>query len=322
MGRNSSNLGYQITSAVTACTAEGQSKRAYRNAHNGQTDYKVFGLTYKNDLCQTGKEMARFIHERFPDVKMVRDIRPYMVQEYLDYKAETAGSRATVEKVYSHVRKIDAVICHKYKAGGFSRLLHMPEMEQTYKVRNRVASEEEYRRLKDSLSGSASGAVRSVVLSHAVGLRIEETAGVKMERFSPVGGRWGYGTFAVLKGDGSKGNRERVIDIPDAERLEEIREIVQGLQPGQLIVSKSDGSAYDKKSLTRTISRHMDKLGFGVEWKQNKNHAIRKEFAQNCYDVCRRSGMSKQEALAYVNVQLGHSGNRSDLSETYVAMQW
>ena len=97
MGRNSSNLGYQITSAISACTAEGQSKRAYKNAHNGQTDYKIFGLTYKNDLCQTGKEMARFIHERYPDVKMVREIRPHMVQEYLDSKTETAGSRATVE---------------------------------------------------------------------------------------------------------------------------------------------------------------------------------------------------------------------------------
>lgn len=322
MGRNSSNLGYQITSAISACTAEGQSKRAYKNAHNGQTDYKIFGLTYKNDLCQTGKEMARFIHERYPDVKMVREIRPHMVQEYLDSKTETAGSRATVEKIFSHVRKIDAVLCHKYRTAPYGQGIRMPDMEQTEKVRSQVMSEEKYQDLKNSLSGSASGAVRSVILSHACGLRLEETAGVKMERFRETGGRWGYGTFAVLKGDGSKGNRERVIDIPDAGRLAEIKELVQGLQPGQFIVSKKDGSAYDKKSLTRTISRHMDRLGFSDDWKGNKNHALRKEFAQTCYDVCRRSGMSKQESLAYVNVQLGHSGNRSDLSETYVAMQW
>lgn len=324
MGRNTSNLGYQITSAISSCTEEGQSKRAYKNSHNGQTDYKIFGFTYKNDLCQTGKEMAKFIRENYPDVKFARDIKAYMVQGFLDHKAETVGSKATLEKIYAHVRKIDAVLCHKYKTFSYADSIKMPDMEQQtpYKMKDRVMSENEYQQLKDSLSGSASQAVRSVVLSHAVGLRVEETAGVRMERFNEKGGRWGYGTFSVLKGDGSKGNRERIIDIPDATRQKEIKELVRDLQPGQLIVSKPDGSAYDKKSLTRTISRHMDKLGFGEEWKGNKNHALRKDFAQVCYDVARRSGMSKQEALGYANTQLGHSENRSDLSSVYVGIQW
>lgn len=322
MGRHSSSLSYQITSAISACTAEGQSKRAYKNAHDGQTGHKIFGLTYKNDLCQTGKELGKFVHERYPGIRLARDMRPFMVQEYLDSKAGDVGSRHTMEKIFSHVRKIDAVLCHQYRSYGFSHSIHMPEVDQTEKIRSRVMSEEKYQTLKDSLLKSSSGAVRSVVLSHAVGLRLEETAGVKMERFSPVGGRWGYGVFVILKGDGSKGNRERMIDIPDAERLAEIREIVSGLQPGQLIVSKSDGSPYDKKSLTRTIARHMDRLGFGDEWKYNRNHSLRKEFAQSCYDVCRRSGMSKKYALEYVNLQLGHSESRSDLSDTYVEVQW
>lgn len=190
------------------------------------------------------------------------------------------------------------------------------------KMKSRVMAEDDYKRLTDSLRGSRSRAGASVVLSYRAGLRIEETCGVRFERFSDTGGKWGYGAVTVLRGDGSKGNRPRTIDIPTKEARDDIRQIVQGLQPGQLIVAKKDGSAYDKRSVTRTIARHMDKLEFSDEWKQNKNHAMRKSFAQDCYDVARRSGMSKRDALAYVNRQLGHSENRSDLSDTYIGVQW
>lgn len=324
MGRNSSNLAYQLTSAISSCTYEGQSKRDYKQSHNGDTGYRVFGLTYKSDLCETAKEFGRFVHIKHPDVRLVRDIKPQMVQEYLDYKGRNCHSVATVEKIYSHLRKIDLIIQHKYKSDGFSDRIAMPEMsaEAGEKVRDKVMSDDDYKKLAESLSASPSGAGRSVVLSRYAGLRLEETASVKMERFSPVGGRWGYGFFEIKKGDGSKGNRPRHIDIISAEGRDALKEAVKDRQAGQLIVSKPDGSAYDKDSITRTISRHMARLGLADEYKQNKNHSLRKSFAQESYDVARRSGLSKRESLAYANEQLGHSGNRTDLSAVYVKFQW
>ena len=59
-----------------------------------------------------------------------------------------------------------------------------------------------------------------------------------------------------------------------------------------------------------------------MEYRQNKNHSLRKRYAQESYDVARRSGMTRQEALEYVNQQLGHSGNRRDLANVYVEDQW
>ena len=324
MGRTASSLGYQMTSAISACTYEGHSKRDYKQTHCGETGYRVFGLTYKSDLCETAKDLGRFVHERHPDVRLVRDIKPHMIQEYLDYKGQTCHSVHTVEKIYSHIRKIDLIVQHKYKSAGFSDRIAMPEMsaDAGEKIRDKVMSENDFKKLLESLSASASGASRSAVLSWYAGLRLEETVSVRVERWTPVGGRWGYGYLEIKKGDGAKGNRPRHIDIVSSEGRNAIQEAVKDRQLGQYIVCKADGSPYQKKSITRTIDRHMTRINLANEYKQNKNHAMRKAFAQQCYDVARRSGMSKAEALAYVNQQLGHSGNRTDLSKIYVAFQW
>lgn len=320
MGRKNSNLGYQLTSAISACTYDGHSKRSYRQSHGGDTGYRIFGFTYKGDLCETAKELGKFIHYKYPDIRLVRDIKPYMVQEYMDYKSRTCNIR-TIEKIYSHIRKIDLVIQHKYKAKGYSDHIHMPDIQDSPKLRDKMITDADFDKLINSLSKSRSGAVKSAILSRYAGLRLEETNEIRMDRFSDKGGKWGYGTFDVLKGDGAKGNRIRHLDIATADGRDAIRGIVKGLQPGQLIVFKADGTKYDKKSITRTIERHMDKLGM-VEYKQNRNHAMRKAFAQECYDLCRRAGDSKPDALGYVNKQLGHGYDRKDIDEVYVLTQW
>lgn len=320
MGRKSKNMGYQFTAAITACTYDGKSKRAYKQKHNGETDWHVFGYSYKNDLCETGKNFASWIHSHFPDVKLARDVKPYMAQQYMEEKARSGLAKTTVEKLYVHLRKLDQIIAHRYGNGFQMDAVSMPDMEETKKVRDKVVGDVDYKHLADSLHRSRSDAYKSVVLSYCTGCRIEETVSLRMDRFTATGGRWGYGTLTILKGDGSKGNRPRVIDLISADDRKAVQEIVEGLQPGQLIVRKKDGSAYDKKSVTRTIARHMEKLG--MDYTGNRNHALRKRFSQRCYDLMRRKGVSRLEALGYVNRQLGHSENRKDLSDVYVAYQW
>ena len=320
MGKTTS-LSYQITSAVDSCTTSGESKRDYKQKHGGDTDWHVFGFEYKNELCQTGKDLGRFLHENYPDLKYIRDTTPEMVQKFVDHKSETCNNK-TLEKIYSNLHKLDKIIEHKYKDSIGTRYVSVPESKTGKEdIKTKIIGDADYKRLLESV-GEDSPAGRSLKLSHSCGLRLEETVCVKMDRFEPTGGRWGFGTLNILAGDGSKGNRPRIIDIPSSDARREVLEAVEGRQPGQLIVAKADGSQYEKKSITRTISRHMDKLEIGSEYKQNKNHSLRKAFAQACYDLCREKGMSKKDSLGYVNRQLGHSENRSDLSAVYVKYQW
>ena len=312
-----SNLGYQMTSAINACTRDGQSKRGFKQRHNGNTGAFVFGLTYKSDLCETAKEMAKFVHIKHPDVKLVKGITPDMVKDYIAFKRRNCSAN-TVNKIISHIRKIDAILQRIYRSPGFSA--DLAPVAASDPVRNKTISDPDFDRLIASLKSSRSDVWRSAILSRYAGLRLAETAGVKMERFDPTGGAWGFGTLELKKGDGSKGNRPRIIDIPTQEAREAIQSAVYGRQPGQLIVCKGNGQKYDTRSITRTLSRHIKRLG--MDYDQNRSHALRKAFAQSYYDTCRNAGMDRKNALAAVNEQLGHSGNRSDLSKTYVHNQW
>jgi integrase len=143
-----------------------------------------------------------------------------------------------------------------------------------------------------------------------------------MDRLQETGGRWGYGSFTILKGDGSKGGRPRTIDLVTPQAREAIKELIKDLQPGQLILQKRDGSKYQSSSITRQISRIAGKLDLSQDYKQNRNHALRKAFAQASYDHLRRTGVSKREALDYASKQLGHGANRTDLANAYISDQW
>lgn len=96
---------------------------------------------------------------------------------------------------------------------------------------------------------------------------------------------------------------------------------------------KGDGSPYKVDSVQRAITRTCVKLGIGQEWSQNKNHAVRKSYAQRAYDVVRKEtaeqGCSEQDsrrmAEDYVSDQLGHGVDRADrerLLDVYVGIRW
>lgn len=176
---------------------------------------------------------------------------------------------------------------------------------------------------------------KSLVLSRVAGLRIRETCLVHRECVHLDGGRYGYGYITLRSGaiDGAKHGRPRSIDILSASDRDALREICKGVRPGQTIMRKSDGEPYRVDSVQRAITRACGKLGIREDWLQNKNHAVRKGFAQRAYDTVRREtaeqGCSEQDsrrmAEDYVSDQLGHGVDRADrerLLDVYIGIRW
>lgn len=149
------------------------------------------------------------------------------------------------------------------------------------------------------------------------------------------GGRYGFGYITLRSGaiDGAKHGRARTIDLLSAGDRDKLREICQDVRPGQTIMRMQDGQPYKKDSVQRAITRACAKVGIREEWHQNKNHAIRKAYAQRTYDAVRKETAeqgysdadSRRMAENYVSDQLGHNGERADrerLLDTYVAFRW
>ena len=244
---------------------------------------------------------------------------------------------STIKKDLSGIRKLEKCVNHQFKNARIdwkTDTIHVPVGCPEEKQRDRVMDDRTYRDVLDAMSKKTE-TYKTLILSRVAGLRVRETCLVHRECIHLDGGRYGYGYISLRSGaiDGAKHGRPRVIDILSASDRDTLREICRNVRPGQTVMRKSDGEPYRVDSVQRAITRACVKLGIGQEWSQNKNHAVRKSFAQRAYDTVRREtaeqGCSEQDsrrmAEDYVSDQLGHGTDRADrerLLDVYIGIRW
>lgn len=327
----SRSLTQQLIHAVADCSAVGESKRSYKAQHDGDTGYKVFGVTYGADLRKTARDLGAYLREHNPDIRRVRDITPDALQGYLQSKRNC--SLAYVQRQMSHINKLERCVAHTYgRTDWRTDRLRVPARQDVpiEKIRTHVATEYQFSRLLGVMHTPRAGeSWKAVVLAHDAGLRVNESAHVGMQygRLQLHGGRWGCGYIRIYgKEDGAKGGRWRTIDILSPEAGKRLQTCVEGLKPGDYIIRRKDDPQKPlqadsiNRALQRAIARTPD---LQEEWQRNNGlHAFRKSFAQTSYDAARNSGCSRKEAADYANAQLGHGHDRSDLTAVYIENQW
>lgn len=317
------SLQAQFIFAINESTRYGESKRSGRD--DSRNEYKIYSRNYHDDLIDTAKNIAGFIRDRYPDVKLIRDIKSSYLTEFLASKRDICSSES-IKKYKSHIVKLEKICRHRFgKIDWIAEKIDLPAYRpidfDREKIRDKVATEIDYSRILSAMKESRSEAWKILPLARFGGLRINEAANVKVERFAFTGGRWGCG-WILLKGkeDGCKGGRPRRVDILTPEARKALQEAVKGSQTGY-VISKADGSPLKAKSLEKALQRAIMKSG--VDWKTgNGLHAFRKTFSQECYDSVRSYGGSKNDAAGYSNQQLGHGSDRSDLTKAYVSNLW
>lgn len=192
-------------------------------------------------------------------VKWVKDIRLEHVQGFVDSKAVTCNAH-TLNKIKSQIGKLERICKTRYGRmdWGSDRLavparLDAPPVD----IKTKVATIVDYATLKAYMQGTGrSEAWKSVVLSRYAGLRVNETAEVKIGRINPIGGKWGCGTM-TLQGadDGTKGGRWRVIDILTPEAREALLEACAGRSGGEYVIQQKNGDRLATDSVTRALGR-------------------------------------------------------------------
>lgn len=318
------SLENQMKHACSDAMSLGEQKRRYARANNGETNEKVFGLKYAQDLYKTMGQLCYYLKTNCPEVRWVKDIRQEHLQGFLQEKSNSCNIN-TLGKIKSHIGKLEKICKAEYgrmdwKADKLAlpAIIDCPADLKTY-----VATKTDYLKTKaDMQDNGRSEAWKAVVLSRYAGLRVNETAEVKIGRFTPTGGKWGCGTVTLQgKEDGTKGGRWRTVDILTPEARTALAEAFEERSGGVYVIQQTDGSPLKPDSITRALERSAKRTGVDLP-KYNRNHSYRKLFAQESYDAARATGMTKREALDYANHQLGHGDNRKDLSDRYVQNQW
>lgn len=318
------SLENQMLHALASAKSQGESKRSYRS-ETGSTGAKIFSMSYETDLRDTIGNICRYLKDDDEKkIRYIKDIKKEDLQSYLQEKSLTCNYE-TCNKIKSHIIKIEQICRSRYGKcidWQSDRLTVPVNVDRPVNIKDYVATQMDYNKLKSVMQTGRSETWKSVVLSRYAGCRVRETAYIKVGRYTPEGGRWGFGTVTLQgKSDGTKGGRLRTYDIISRDAQRELSEVFSGRSGGEYVIQQKDGSPVDPRSITRAMERACKKSGVDLP-KYNKNHSFRKLFAQENYDAARATGMTKKEALDYANHQLGHGDNRKDLSDRYVQNQW
>lgn len=317
------SLENQMLHALANAKSQGESKRSYRS-ETGSTGAKVFSMAYETDLRDTIKNVCQYLKDS-TEIRYVKDIQKSDLQNYLREKSLTCNYE-TCSKIKSHLVKVEKICQSRYGKciDWQSNKTTVPvNPDRPVNVKDYVATTTDYAKIKTAMQTGRSEAWKSVVLSRYAGCRVRETAYIKIGRYTPDGGRWGYGTVTLQgKEDGAKGGRWRTYDIISKDAQRELSEVFSGRSGGEYVIQQKSGEPLDPKSITRAMERACKKTDVDLP-KYNKNHAFRKLFAQECYDLIRSTGATKKDSLNYAaSNQLGHGIGRGDSATTYVHNQW
>ena len=159
-----------------------------------------------------------------------------------------------------------------------------------------------------------SKAIPAVQIGAMFGLRVEGAARIKVSNVHlDTKGFWGFGTVDITE----KGNRHRVIDIKSEADRKVIEGFIAGKAPEDRLIPIQKGS------INKFMNRTMTKVGIKEKYPKTSIHSFRKMYAQETWNQYRKKGHSWDEALRYVNRQLGHGEERDkELLSAYVKDMW
>lgn len=300
-----SKLGTQLQNSISKMLSIGESKKKYKDTHDGRTDGKIFSIQTAETLRNTARQFSRWMKERYPDVT-IRYVKAEHVNEWMREHERTWTRRTALDKM-SDMRCIMLKAEKVYHKCRFDAQGLCAPFGRSEKIRDREMSTEHIEQLRKSFleRGARTESMIALELGVRIGLRACECGdprnrgyNIDLEKqvchFVRKNGKWQ--------------------DIPFRDKdMDFMRQLKESVGNGQ-ICGNDRG-----ESLDRGIRREMQRVGIAGEYKLTTEHAIRKHYAHERMDEERARGLSEREAWEIVQWELGHEDKfRQVLYDTYV----
>lgn len=308
----------QILHAISDNKLIGASKHSLKG--KGQA-YKGKILSYStlNARKDVAKSFSKWLSQNYREIRLAKDINSSVVQEWLNDCA-TSGkcSTDTLKSYKSQMIGIANNINDTYHSNIDLKTVKVPQGYNTNAVRCSPMKQADLQVLKRSYKPFSTG-YNALVLAESGGLRCEEICHLQNRDIQVINS-----SLAYVHIDCGKGGRNRDIKVTNPKHIQSLISLKNHLGSNL----KSRPCPVTKKSLLSNLERHMKSTYISKDvtvksqYQNQAYHSIRKMFAQNEYDKCRNSGMSKKESFQFVTQQLGHNRIDSDLMNRYIANQW
>ena len=306
------SLGNQFFNVMQECTELGRSKHSDKGTENNSDHTIIYSRADRQNLSDTSKDLVGHIKQNNSEVKFVRDIKPEMVQNFLDTKM--GNSQATIDKTWSLVGKIERMTEQVYSIKlDWKKNMEKPESEVAGKIRDISFDPKDWDKIKELIDNKSiiSKSLEGLLISRDFGLRAESVTNIRTKDITLS---QGGASLHIYK---DKGNRDRTLITRDLNVIGRLEDLVKNKgAEDRLIPIKPD-------SINRQLARLETELGIREKYQKARTglHAIRKMWAKEQFISHMESGMIKQEAMDKTSEDLGHGKNRNELMMVYIGKE-
>lgn len=302
----SRNLKYQFATSINgAFSPNGIDKHSIKSSGENKLQH-VYSYKERANLIDTSAQIGDFVRKNYPDVKLVANITPTMIQEFLNTKAKNC-SQQTLGQYTSRINKLESLVNKAFRIDvRWKSEIVTPCSSVQGKIRNVVMSREDLEKILDfgRQKGSRSQAPIAIEMAGRFGMRVTETT-----KFQPRDVKWDTQELHIHE---SKGRKNRDITISKDDMIF-LQKITDGKNATERIVQ------IEEDSVNRYLQRIQEKLNIRQKYKDAKSgvHSIRKMRAQEIFDMYRYKYGIRQ-ALDETSKYLGHGKDRMAVLKEYV----
>lgn len=304
MGRN---IQYQLLNAIDQAF-DGGGRDKHSDKLQGERMSAVYSFAERGNLMQLSAQIGKFIKEYHPDVKMVVNIKPEMVQEFLNSKTDTCNAQS-LGQYASRIHKLQQIVNKAYsgRVNWYGDLIVPASEFSNEKKRDIAMSRKDYESIlgRSKNMKSVSKAPIAIECAGRFGMRVSETCKLQPRDID-------FDRLRIHIHE-SKGGRSRDISISQADAAF-LKRYSEGRSLDRPIVSIKEDS------VNKYLVRAEEDLGIRGKYQAATTgiHSIRKMRAQELYDEYRSKGLGAKEALNLVSEYLGHGKNRKDVMKAYI----
>ena len=280
----------------------------------------IFGYSTYYNLLDFSDNFCNWLRENDRLCKYVRDIPTEAWNDFLKEKSSAKASINTLKNYKSRINTWEKIVNAAYGTGiKWSAAVELPYRltpEEEEIKRTQQMTREDYDLLMDYIRVKKlrSKAIPALQIGAMLGLRVEGTSRMMVRNVHlDVKGLWGFGTVDITE----KGSRRRTIDIKSENDRKFIERMIEGKAPDEFLVP------IKKDSVNKFLYRVMTAVGIKDKYPETSIHSVRKMYAQETWDNYRKKDYDWDQALRYVNRQLGHGQERNkQLLGVYVKNMW
>lgn len=309
MGKHA-NLKYQFFTAIEDAFSGphggyGADKHSIKGTANNHHD-KIYSFAARNNLIDTAGNFCTFMKEKYPEIKMLRDINVTHINHYLESK--TNVSQLTLNQLASRINSLERISNkHYHQSVNWHTGRQIPDASILSRRAGACFTNAQKEMLLAYLDSKKDCSGKNgVLIASNFGLRSSEITNLKVKDI--------YNDHIHIHA--GKGGRNRDIAITP-EQHSFLKNIAKGLNPNDRIIPiRPMGVSGYLRACCKTLS--LSEPSFNkILVAKSSIHAMRKNYATNLYNSEIASGKDHRKAMEIVMNNLGHSADREPLFQTY-----